>query len=80
MLFNILSFYRNSAKVNAPVKCNIKLMTNSTINIKNITLAIAAAPTEIPVNPNKPATIEIIRNSINSSNIIFSPPNIFNHY
>lgn len=42
---------------------------NKTIKIKNNTLAIAAAPEAIPVNPNIAATMAIIKNVADHFNI-----------
>jgi len=50
--FNFLSYY--FLKSLAP---KISVIKNNTIKMKNNTLAIDAAPAEIPVNPNSPATI-----------------------
>ncbi len=65
----IYFYYKNNLKV-LPVKCNINEITNSTMKIKNITLATAAAPIDILENPNNPATIAMITKRINSSTII----------
>lgn len=46
--------------------------TKSTINIKNIILAIPAAAPAMPPNPRTAAMIAIITNVIVQRNIIFS--------
>jgi hypothetical protein len=47
-------------------------MRNNTIKIKNIILAIEAAPAAMPKNPNAPATIAITRKITVQRNISYS--------
>jgi hypothetical protein len=48
---------------------NTSTIINNTINIKNSNLAISANATAIPVKPNKPAMIAIIKNTIAQYNM-----------
>lgn len=49
----------------------IRVITTNTRNMKNITLAIDAAPAAIPVNPKRAAIIAITRNTTVHFNITF---------
>lgn len=48
---------------------NASAKTNSTTKIKNITLAMEANATEIPVNPKRPAIIERMNKVMTRPNI-----------
>lgn len=56
-------------KIFAP---NISVRRNKTIKIKNNTLAIEAAPAEIPVKPKRPAMIATTKKISVQRNIVLS--------
>jgi hypothetical protein len=64
--------YRISDELLIPLLPETKDTTNSTIKIKNNTLAMDAAPAAMPKNPNIPAIIATTRKIIVQRNIGFN--------
>ena len=59
------------------VSPSIKLITTSTIKIKNMVLAIDAAPAAIPLKPNMAAMIAITKKIAVHFNMMFSFLNVY---
>lgn len=53
-----------------PTRCIMSARINKIRKIKNITFAISAAAIAIPVNPNTPAMIAIIKNVTTQPNMM----------